>query len=60
MCIVYSPDLVNFWLREHQLGVSPLADYIMANFSIVAGKGRYFLMMPKGSGAGATAASFVP
>ena len=27
---------------------------------IVTGKGRYFLMMPKGSGAGAAAASYVP
>jgi hypothetical protein len=56
MCIVYSPELVQFWLREHELGVSPLADYIMANFSVVAEKGRYFLMMPKASGSGATAA----
>src|SRR6185295_16559189 len=47
MCIVHSPELVKFWLRDHELGPSPLAEYAMTRFSVAAEKNGYILMTPK-------------
>jgi hypothetical protein len=47
MCIVYCPRLVDFWLRGHKLGASPLADYALNRFSVAFEKNGYFLMVPK-------------
>jgi len=47
MCVVYNPDLVEFWRRGQDLSRSPLARYIQAEFTAAASHGRYVVLVRK-------------
>jgi hypothetical protein len=44
MCIVYSPELVEYWRRGQDLTQSPLARYVRSEFAPVAEFDGYFIL----------------
>jgi hypothetical protein len=47
LCIVYSPELIEFWRRLQDLSRSPLEQYLQAEFKRTAEHDGYFLMKRK-------------
>jgi hypothetical protein len=47
MCIVYNPDLVEFWRRGQDLSGSVLARYIQNEFTAAASRDRYVILVRK-------------
>jgi hypothetical protein len=47
LCIVYSPELIEFWRRGQDLSRSPLNQYVQAEFKPTAERDGYFIMKRK-------------